>query len=74
MDVFDAAVRAYMAERPILRIGQASYIALEQNRYGWVWDIQGTDLDPFYVDANLPAFRVWLADKFEAEYAQQETP
>jgi hypothetical protein len=75
MEIFDAAVRATLERFPSQRLGQASFNTLYDFRSkSWTDEIHGTDRDPFYMDEKLPAFRAWLADKFEDEYKQRERP
>lgn len=48
--------RAGFKRNPHLRLGQACMNALADIRPEWYRLVTGTPRDPFYQDANLPAF------------------
>lgn len=50
-----------------LREGQRAYNQLREKRPDLATRILGTELDPFYIDSRLPAFREWLVDELIAE-------
>lgn len=64
---FDVLVELFMSRYPSQRLGQASSNVLFAHRQPWAREIWNTELDPFYRDDRLPAFRVWLAHQFEAD-------
>jgi len=43
-----------------MRIGQCAFNALHEIRPDLAYEIRGTRIDPFFHDANVPAFYEWL--------------
>jgi hypothetical protein len=55
-----------MQERnPEWRMGQTYFNTLHMTHREWADEIHGTDLDTFYRDERIPAFREWLTNKFK---------
>lgn len=58
---FVSAFEAHHKARPDLRRGQAAYETL------WKWDLRlaskvdGSEIDPYYVDERIPDFLEWVA-------------
>lgn len=74
MEIFGFSVLDYRAQHIEQRQGQASFNVLYLNRNKWSNEIRSTDLDPFFYDDRLPAFRKWLKEKFAQEYATTGQP
>jgi len=50
---------------PDLRRGQNYFNALDMLYPDLAEEVRGTDIDPFYVDAKLPAYLKWLGEHLE---------
>lgn len=60
------ALSRYAAKNPSLRMGQCMWNSLGVGQDARS-EIVGTDKDPYYNDANIPTFLLYLEQKFSEE-------
>ena len=64
---FDTARATLRAKAGQLRAGQVAYNTLADLHPDLAEQVHGTDRDPFYIDARLPAFFLFLREHLHVE-------